>query len=55
MAHKRKLAKPFILFETMNKFFHVIYNPLYVLIMQVSHESDHMRDSSHMPDSNWKI
>jgi hypothetical protein len=34
IALKRKLANPFILFETMNKFFHVIYYPLYMLIMQ---------------------
>jgi hypothetical protein len=33
IARKRKLANPFISFETMI-FFHIIYYPLYMLIMQ---------------------
>jgi hypothetical protein len=49
------LANPFILFKTMNKFFHVIYYPLYMLIMQVSHNPGHMRGSNHMPESDHML
>jgi hypothetical protein len=34
--------------------FHIIYYPLYMLIMHVSHNSDRMPDSSHMPKSGRK-
>jgi hypothetical protein len=34
--------------------FHIIYYPLYMLIMHVSHNSDRMPDSSHMPESGRK-
>jgi hypothetical protein len=53
MAHKGKSANPFILFGTMNKFSCLIL-PIYMLIMQVYHDSGPMRNFSHMPDSGWK-
>jgi hypothetical protein len=66
IADKGKLASPFILFKTMNKFFHIIYYPLYMLIMQVYPDFGRMvtpvkcptpigrHDSGRMPDSDRK-
>jgi hypothetical protein len=53
MARKGKLANPFILFGAM--IFHVLYYPLYMLIMQVYHDSSRMCDFGRMPDSDQKI
>jgi hypothetical protein len=34
--------------------FYIIYYPLYMLIMQIYHDSGHMRDFGRMPDSDRK-
>jgi hypothetical protein len=34
--------------------FHIIYYPLYKLIMQVHHDFGHIRDFGRMPDSGRK-
>jgi hypothetical protein len=34
--------------------FHIIYYPLYMLMMQVYQESSHMRDFGRMPDFGQK-
>jgi hypothetical protein len=51
---KRKLANHFI-YSKQWMIFYIIYYPLYMLIMQVYHDSDHMRDFDRMPDSGRKI
>jgi hypothetical protein len=35
--------------------FHIIYYQLYMLMMQVYHDSGRMRDFGRMPDTGWKI
>jgi hypothetical protein len=54
MARKRKLTNCLSYSEHWINF-HIIYYPLYMLIMQVYHDSDRMRDFDHMPDSDRKI
>jgi hypothetical protein len=54
MAHKRKLANCLSYSEHWINF-HIIYYPLYMLIMQVYHDSSHMRDFGHMFNSGRKI
>jgi hypothetical protein len=44
----------FYLFRAMNEF-HIIYYPLYKLIMQVHHDSGRIRDFGCMLDSRQKI
>jgi hypothetical protein len=41
-------------FIAINTVFHIIYYPLYMLIMQVYHNSIRMRDFGRMPDSGQK-
>jgi hypothetical protein len=54
MAHKRKLANCLSHSERWINF-HIIYYLLYMLIMQVYHDSDRMRDFGRMPNSGQKI
>jgi hypothetical protein len=54
MAHKKKLANCLSYSEYWMHFY-IIYYPLYMLIMQVYHDSGHMHDFGLMPDSGWKI
>jgi hypothetical protein len=51
MARKRKLANYLSYLEHWINF-HIIYYPLYMLIMQVYHDSGRMHDFGHMPDSD---
>jgi hypothetical protein len=54
MAHKGKLANCLsYLNHRIN--FYIIYYLLYMIIMQVYHDSDRIRDFSHMSDSGRKI
>jgi hypothetical protein len=50
MARKRKLANRLSYSENWINF-HIIYYPLYILIMQVYHDSGRMCDFGRMPDS----
>jgi hypothetical protein len=54
IARKRKLAICLSYLEQWTNF-HIIYYPLYMLIMQVYHNSGCMRDFGRMTDSDWKI
>jgi hypothetical protein len=54
MAHKRNLANCLSYSEHWINF-HIIYCPLYMLIMQVYHDSGRMLDFSRMPDSGRRI
>jgi hypothetical protein len=54
MACKRKLANHLSYSEHWI-IFHIIYYPLYMLILQVYRDSGRMRDFGRMPDSGWKI
>jgi hypothetical protein len=54
MARKRKLANSLSYSEQWINF-HVIYYPLYMLIIQVYHDSSRMRNFDCMPDSGQKI
>jgi hypothetical protein len=54
MARKRKLANCLSYSEHWINF-HIIYYPLYLLIMQVYHDSGHMCDFGRLRDSGQKI
>jgi hypothetical protein len=54
MARKRKLANCLSYLEHWIHFY-IIYYPLYMLIMQIYHDSGRMRDFGRMPDSGQKI
>jgi hypothetical protein len=54
MARKRKLAKCLSYSEYWINF-HILYYPLYMLIMQIYHDSGRMSDFGRMPDSGRKI
>jgi hypothetical protein len=54
MARKMKLTNCLSYSEHWINF-HIIYYPLYILIMQVYHDSERMRDFGCMPDSGRKI
>jgi hypothetical protein len=54
MDHKRKLANCLSYSEYWINFY-IIYYSLYMLIMQVYYDSNHMRDFDPMPDSDRKI
>jgi hypothetical protein len=51
MSHKRKLANRLSYSEHWINF-HIIYYPLYMLIMQIYHDSSRMRDFGRMLDSS---
>jgi hypothetical protein len=54
MTRKRKLVNYLSYLEHWINF-HIIYYSLYMLIMQVYHDSGRMRDFGRMPDSSRKI
>jgi hypothetical protein len=54
MARKRKLAS-YLSYSEHGIHFHIIYYPLYMLIMQMYHASSHMRDFGRMHYSGGKI
>jgi hypothetical protein len=54
MAHTGKLANHLSYSEHLINF-HIIYYPLYMLIIQIYHDSGRMRDFGRMPDSDRKI
>jgi hypothetical protein len=54
MACKRKLSNCLSYLERWINF-HIIYYLLYMLIMQVYHDSGRMRDFDRMPTFSWKI
>jgi hypothetical protein len=54
MTRKRKLTNCLSYLEHWINF-HIIYYPLYMLKMLVYHDSSHMRDIGHMPNSGRKI
>jgi hypothetical protein len=51
---QEKIGQPFI-YSNQWIYFHIIYCPLYMLIMQVYHDSACMRDFGCMPDSSRKM
>jgi hypothetical protein len=54
MARKRKVANCLSYSEYLKKF-HIIYYSLYMLIMQVYHDSSRIRGFGHMPYFGRKI
>jgi hypothetical protein len=54
MAHRRKLANCLSYSENWINF-HIIYYPIYMLIMQVYHDFYHMHDLGRMLDFGQKI
>jgi hypothetical protein len=53
MTRKRNLANRLSYLEQWINF-HIIYYPLYMIIMQVYHDSGHMHDFGCMPDSGCR-